>query len=99
MLRLPTLDRLQNEVLQLRWDRQNRWDASPEAELVHGHGQVSGLAEAPVGVAVVHGDQVDVAEDEAVVVILLQGLHVADVQQLGSIKGLVSVLRTAHSIN
>lgn len=87
------------EFLQLRWDRQNRWEPSPEAELVHGHGQVSGLAEAPVGVTVVHGDQVDVAKDKAVIVVLLQGLHVADVQQLGSVKGLVSILRTTHSIN
>lgn len=53
---------------------------------------MSGLAEAAVGVAVVHGDQVHIAEDEAVVVVLLQGLHVADVQQLGPIEDLVSVL-------
>lgn len=50
------------------------------------------LAEALVGVAVVHGDEVDVAKDEAVVIILLQGLCIANVQQLGSVKGLVAVL-------
>lgn len=72
---------------------------SPEAKLVHGHGQVSGLAEALVGVAVVHGDQVDVAEDEAVVVVLLQSLSEADVQQLGSVEDLVSVLRQKHQGN
>ncbi len=66
--------------------------SSPEAELVHGHGQVSRLAETLVGVAVVHGDQVDVAEDEALVVVLLQSLHVAHVQQLGSVKDPISVL-------
>ena len=66
---------------------------SPEAKLVHGHRQVSRLAEALVDVAIVHGDQVHVAEDKAVVVVLLQRLHVAHVQQLGSVKGLVSILR------
>lgn len=44
---------------------------SPEAELVHGHRQVSRLAETLVGVAVVHGDQVDITEDETLVVVLL----------------------------
>lgn len=66
---------------------------SLEAKLVHGHGQVSGLTEALVGVAVVHGDQVHVAEDEALVVVLLGRLHVAHVQQLGSVEGFLSVLR------
>lgn len=50
------------------------------------------LAEALVGVAVVHGDEVDIAEDEAVVIVLLQGLRVANVQQLGSVEGLVAIL-------
>lgn len=40
---------------------------SPEAKLVHGDGEVSRLVVAVVEVAVVHGDQVHVAEDEAVV--------------------------------
>lgn len=70
---------------------------SPEAELVHGHRQVSRLAETLVGVAVVHGDQVDVAEDKTLVVVLLQSLHVAHVQQLGSVKDLISVLMDRHS--
>lgn len=69
---------------------------SPEAELVHGHRQVSGLAVALVGVAVVHGDQVDIAEDETVVVVLLQSLVEAHVQQLGSVKDFVSVLMKTH---
>lgn len=50
------------------------------------------LAEALVGVAVVHGNEVDIAEDEAVVIVLLQGLRVANVQQLGSVEGLVAIL-------
>lgn len=50
------------------------------------------LTEALVGVAVVHGDEVHVAEDEAFVVVLLQCFHVADVQQLGAVEGLVSIL-------
>lgn len=50
------------------------------------------LAEALVGVAVVHGDEVDIAEDEAVVIVLLQGLRVANVQQLCSVEGLVAIL-------
>lgn len=54
------------------------------------------LAEALVGVAVVHGDEVDIAEDEAVVIVLLQGLRVANVQQLGSVEGLVAILTHTH---
>lgn len=50
------------------------------------------LAEAAVGVAVVHGDQVYVAEDKAVVVVVLKRLRVADVQQLRTVEDLVSVL-------
>lgn len=65
---------------------------SPEAELVHGHRQVSRLTETLVGVPVVHGDQVHVAEDETLVVVLLQSLCVAHVQQLGSVKDHISVL-------
>ena len=53
---------------------------------------MSRLTEALVDVAVVHRDRVHVAEDEALVVVLLQSLHVADVQQLGPVKGLLSVL-------
>lgn len=53
---------------------------SPEAKLVHGDGKVSRLVVAVVEVSVVHGDQVHVAEDEAVVLCVLQSLCVADVQ-------------------
>lgn len=70
---------------------------SPETELVHGHRQVSRLTETLVGVAVVHGDQVDVAEDETVVVVLLQSLRVAHVQQLRSVKDGISVLTNRHT--
>lgn len=65
---------------------------SPEAKLVHGHRQVTGLAVALVGIAVVHGDQVNVTEDKTVVVVLLQSLGEAHVQQLGSVKDLVPIL-------
>lgn len=70
---------------------------SPEAELVHGHGQVSRLTETLVDIPIVHGDQVHIAEDEALIVVLLQGLHVTHVQQLGSVKGFVSILRDKNT--
>ena len=65
-----------------------------EPELVHGHRQVAGLAVALVGVAVVHGDQVHVAEDEAVVVVLLERLHVAHVHELRPVKRFLPELHT-----
>lgn len=58
----------------------------PEAELIHGDGEVPGLIVAVVQVTVVHGDEVHVAEDEAVVRRLLQGLPVAHVEQLGPVE-------------
>lgn len=54
---------------------------------------MSWLAEALVRVAVVHGDEVDVAEYEAFVVVLLQRLGVANVEQFGPVKRLFSFLR------
>lgn len=63
-----------------------------EAKLVHGDRQVSGLAEAFVGVAVIHGDDVHVTEHKAVVVILFQGLSIANVHQLGPVERVVSIL-------
>lgn len=56
------------------------------------------LAEALVGVAVVHGDEVHVAEDKAVIVVLLQGLCVAHVQQLSPVKRHITILKKkAHT--
>lgn len=43
----------------------------PKTKLVHGHREVARLAGALVGVAVVHGDDVYITEDETVIVILL----------------------------
>lgn len=68
-------------------------EAIPEAKLVHRHRQVSRLAEALVDVAVVQGNQVHITEDKTVVVILPQGLGVANVQELGPIEHLVSILQ------
>lgn len=67
-------------------------DGLPEAELVHGHRQVPGLVEAPVEVAVVHGNEVHITEDKALVVILLQGFSVANIQEFGPVKCLISFL-------
>lgn len=53
---------------------------SPEAKLVHGDGKVSRLVVAVVQVSVVHGDQVHITEDEAVILCVLQSLRVADIQ-------------------
>lgn len=64
----------------------------PEAKLVHGDGEVSRLVVAVVEVAVVHGNQVHVTEDEAVVLGVLQSLRVADVQQLGTVEGVLTQL-------
>lgn len=43
----------------------------PEAELVHGDGEVARLVVAVVQVAVVHGDQVHITEDEAIILSIL----------------------------
>lgn len=54
---------------------QLRREPSPETKLVHGNGKVAGLVTTAVQVAVIHGDQVHVTEDETVVGgILLQRL-------------------------
>lgn len=66
---------------------------SPEAKLVHGDGKVPGLVVAVVEVSVVHGDQVHVAEDEAVILGVLQSLCVTDVQQFGSVERVFTQLR------
>lgn len=71
----------------------NSSDELPEAKFVHGDRQVSWLAKAFVCVSVVHGDEVDVAEHEAFVVVLLQGLCVAHIEQFGPVKCLFSILR------
>ena len=63
-----------------------------EAKLVHGDREVAWLIEALVGVSVVHGDEVDVAEDKAAVVVVLQRLRVAHIEQLGSVERLRSSL-------
>lgn len=57
---------------------------------------MSGLVVAVVEVSVVHGDQVHVAEDEAVVLAVLQGLCVADVQQFGSVERVLAQLREVN---
>lgn len=46
---------------------QLRREPAPEAELVHGNGKVARLVATAVQIAVIHGDQVHVTEDEAVV--------------------------------
>lgn len=66
---------------------------SPEAELVHGDGEVSRLVVAVVEVAVVHRDQVHVAEDEAVVLSVFQSFRVANIQQLGSVESVLTQLQ------
>ena len=58
-----------------------------------------GLAEALVGVTIVHGDKVHVTEDETAVVILLQGLRVAYVEELGSVEDFVIILRPVNMEN
>ena len=70
---------------------------SPEAKLVHGDGKVPRLVVAVVEVAVVHRDQVHVAEDEAVVLGLLQGLRVAHIQQLGTVESFLTQLRVKNT--
>lgn len=70
---------------------------SPEAKLVHGHRQVSRLVETLVDITIIHGDQVHIAEDETLIVVLLQGLRVTHIQQLGSVKGFISILRDKNT--
>lgn len=74
-------------------DRNGDGVRPPEAELIHGDGEVPGLIVAVVQVAVVHRDEVHVAEDEAVVRGFLQGLPVAHVQQLGPVESVFAQLR------
>lgn len=66
---------------------------SPEAKLVHGDGEVSRLVVAVVEVAVVHWDQVHIAKDEAVVLCVFQSLCVANIQQLGTVEGVLTQLQ------
>lgn len=65
----------------------------PETKFVHSNGKVSRLVVAVIQVAVVHRDQVHVAEDEAVVLCVLQSLCVADVQQLGTVESVFTQLQ------
>lgn len=65
----------------------------PEAKLVHSDGKVSWLVVTVVEVTVVHRDEVHVAEDEAVILCILQGLSVAHVQELGSVEGFLTKLQ------
>lgn len=64
----------------------------PEAKLVHGDGEMARLTEALVGVAVVHRDQIHIAEDEALVIIFLQRFRIAHVEQLGSVEDILPML-------
>lgn len=67
--------------------------ASPEAELVHGDGEVPRLVIAVVEVTVVHRDQVHIAKDEAVVLCVLQSLCIANVQELGTVESVLTQLQ------
>lgn len=66
---------------------------SPEAKLVHGDGKMSRLVVAVVEVAVVHRDQVNVTEDEAVIFCILQSLRVTNVQQLSAVESVLAQLQ------
>lgn len=58
----------------------------PKSKLIHCHRNVPWLGKTPVGIPVVHWDEVHVAEHEAVVVIVLQGLLKANVEELSTIE-------------
>lgn len=58
---------------------------------------MSWLAEAFVCVSVVHGDEINITEYEAFVVVFLQGLGVAHIEQFGPVKRLFSILRAGKS--
>lgn len=64
----------------------------PEAKLVHRHRQMPGLIIALVEVAVIHWNEVNVAEDKTIIVILLQSFCVTNVEELGTIEYLLSPL-------
>lgn len=66
---------------------------SPEAKLVHGDGKMSRLVVAVVEVAVVHRDQVNVTEDEAVIFCILQSLRITNVQQLSAVESVLAQLQ------
>lgn len=69
---------------------------SPEAKLVHGDGKMSRLVVAVVEVAIVHWDQVNITEDEAVILCVLQSLRVANIQQLGTVERVLTQLQDTH---
>ena len=52
-----------------------------------------GLTEALVGVSVVHGDDVHIMEDEAVIVVLLQSFQEASIHESGLVECCVSGLQ------
>lgn len=65
----------------------------PEAEFVHGNGKVTGLVVTVVEVPVVHRDQVHITENEAVVFCVFESFCVANIKQLGPIKGVLTKLK------
>lgn len=81
---------------QKRWVKVTWLHLPPEAKLIHGNSKVPGLIVAMVEVAVVHRDQVHIAEDEAVIRGFLQGLPVAHIQKLGSVEGVFTQLWETH---
>lgn len=51
-----------------------------------------GLIEALVDVAVIHGNEVNIAEDKTVIVILLHGLLVTNVEEFGTVERHITIL-------
>lgn len=64
----------------------------PKPELVHCNRNVPWLRKTPVGITVVHRNEVHITEHKAVVIIVLQGLLKANIEQLSSIEHGVSSL-------
>lgn len=58
----------------------------PKSKLIHGYRNVPWLWETPVGIAVVHWNEVHITKHKAVVVIILQGLLKANVEELSTVE-------------
>ena len=76
------------------WKHPSSSGHPPEPKLVHSNGKVPWLLIAAIEVAVVHGDEVHIAEDEAVILlIVLERLQEPYVEQLGPVEGVLTELK------
>lgn len=64
-------DTLNNFKGPLAFQKRSKCTNSPEAKLIHGNSKVPGLVITAIKIPVIHGHQVNVAEDEAVIALII----------------------------